>query len=258
MGRTKKNKPRHKVRGLHDASRRRSARARAAQIAWTPLKQACGCVVDWGWSQQTADPLTFRNWYAGQLTEPCPWHTTAVAGVSHSDLADGVVIQPRGTSVLLHVRKAAADEHELGAELASRLAHLKKTTERGSEALLDDAPTGFRNWLIANTPNPAQAWLDHELTEIILNRGHSALPRELLERLPEQLPPPSPASPQPESAACDICFLSAANGGILCACGHDWSCHPGEVLQGEPCSHCPCTNMDHAWAIAHASKGSAQ
>ncbi|MDH6703018.1 hypothetical protein ABZ682_41350 [Streptomyces griseoviridis] len=257
MGRTKKNKPRHKLRGLHDTSQRRSARARAAQIAWTPLKQTCGCVVDWGWSSQSADPMTFTDWYTSRLTVPCPWHADSLAGASGSALPNELALQPHGTSVLLHARKAAADRHELGAELATRLAHLMETAGRGNEALLDDAPAGFRNWLIANTPEPARAWLDHELTEIVLNQGRSALPRELLEHLPEQLLTPSPESPQPQSAACDICFFSAANGGILCSCGHDWACHPGEVFLGEPCSHCPCANMDHAWAVARASEGSA-
>ncbi|MGI5461225.1 hypothetical protein ACQEWB_50390 [Streptomyces sp. CA-249302] len=257
MGRTKKNKPRHKLRGLHIASQRQGARARAAQIAWTPLKQTCGCVVDWGWSSQTADPLTFRDWCASRLDVPCPWHAPSLAGVSGADLPDDVVIQPHGTGVLLHARKAAADRHELGGELASRLAHLKETAERGTQALLDDAPTGFRNWLIANTPDPAQAWLDHELTEILLNQGRSALTREMLEHLPEHLLTPSSSRPQP-GTACDVCSVSAAAGGILCSCGHDWSCHPGEVLQGEPCSHCPCTNMDHAWAIEQAHRAIAR
>ncbi|WP_405669653.1 hypothetical protein [Streptomyces sp. NBC_01530] len=245
MGRTKKNKPRHKLRGLHNSSQRQTARARAAQVAWTPLKQACGCVIDWGWSGQTADPLTFRDWCSTRVSAPCPWHGPSMAGASGSDLPDQMVIQPLGTSVLLHVRKAAADRHELGAELASRLAHILAAAERGEAALLDDAPAGFRSWLIANTADPAQAWLDHELCEIILNQGRSALPRELLEHLPEQLLSPFSESPQPESAACNICSFSAANGGILCACGHDWSCHPGEVRQGEPCSHCACTDMQH-------------
>ncbi|WP_406490458.1 hypothetical protein OHB06_51830 [Streptomyces sp. NBC_01604] len=245
MGRTKKNKPRHKLRGLHDAGQRRSARTRAAQIAWTPLKQACGCVVDWGWSSRTADPMTFTDWYTSRLTVPCPWHRHPVTGASGADLPSEMVIQPHGTSVLLHVRKAAADRHELGGELASRLTHLMETASRGEAALLDDAPAGYRGWLIANTPNPAQAWLEHELCDIVLNQGRSALPRELLEQLPEQLLTPSPESPQPQSAACNICSFSAANGGILCACGHDWSCHPGDAGQGEPCSHCPCTGMQH-------------
>ncbi|MER6385454.1 hypothetical protein [Streptomyces sp. NPDC001250] len=244
MGRTKKNKPRHKLRGLHDASKRRSARTRTAQIAWTPLKQACGCVVDWGWSSQTADPMTFTDWCTNRLTVPCPWHADPLAGASGAALPNELVVQPHGTSVLLYARKAAADRHELGGELASRLAHLMETASRGEEALLDDAPTGFRSWLIANTPDPARAWLEHELTDIILNRGHSALPRELLERLPEGLLAPT-ASPQSDRAACAVCSFSAAHGGLLCVCGHDWSCHPGKVADGEPCSHCACPSMQH-------------
>ncbi|MET8697160.1 hypothetical protein ABZV65_31995 [Streptomyces bauhiniae] len=245
MGRTKKNKPRHKLRGLQDTSRRRSAKAPAAQLAWTPLKQACGCVIDWGWSSQTADPMTFISWCTGRPAAPCPWHADPVAGASGADLPSEVVVQPHGTSVLLHARKAAADRHGLGGELASRLAHLMEVADRGKAALLDDAPAGFRSWLIANTADPAEAWLEHELCDIILNQGRSALPRELLDHLPEQLRNPSPKRPQPESVACNICSFSAAEGGILCACGHDWSCHLGKAGQGEPCSHCPCADMQH-------------
>ncbi|MGP2441449.1 hypothetical protein [Streptomyces sp. JW3] len=54
--------------------------------------------------------------------------------------------------------------------------------------LLDDASAGFRSWLIAKTPAPVRAWLEHELTDIILNQGRSGLTRELLKRLPEGLP----------------------------------------------------------------------
>ncbi|WP_108999055.1 hypothetical protein [Streptomyces rishiriensis] len=246
MGRTKKNKPRHKLRGLHDTSQRQSAKARAAQIAWTPLKQACGCVIDWGWSSQTADPMTFSNWCVSRPIVPCPWHTTPVAGVPGPDLPDEITVQPHGTSVLLHARKAAADRHELGGELTFRLAHLMETVSRGQTAVLDDAPAGFRSWLIANTADPVQAWLEHELCEIILNQGRSALPRELLEHLPEQLRTASLENSQPQSVACSICSFSAASGGILCTCGHDWSCHPTNAERDEPCSHCPCSDMQDA------------
>ncbi|MFF9364518.1 hypothetical protein [Streptomyces griseoluteus] len=245
MGRTKKNKPRHRLSALHNLSQRQTAKARPAQIAWTPLKQACGCVVDWGWSSQTADPYAFKVWYSSRLTVPCPWHSEPVAGASGGDLPDELVVQPRGASVLLHARKAPAGRHELGADLAARLAHILEVAARGDEALLEDAPTGFRSWLIANTHNPAQAWFDHELTEIILNQGRSALSREFLEHLPEQLLPASPSRPQPQNPACNICSFSAATGGILCACGHDWSCHPGKAGESEPCSHCACAGMQH-------------
>lgn len=245
MGRTKKNKPRHKLRELHNTSQRRRTKTSGAQVSWTPLKQACGCVVDWGWTSQTANPYAFRDWFISRLTVPCPWHSPTLIGASGADLPDQMVVQPHGTSVQLHVRKTAPDRHELGAELASRLAHVLEKAQQGDDALLDDAPTGFRTWLIANTEDPAEAWLKHELCEIILNQGRSAIPRELLERLPEQLLSPSPSRPQPDSAACNICSFSAATGGILCACGHDWSCHPGKVSEGEPCSHCACTGMQH-------------
>ncbi|MGW7574676.1 hypothetical protein [Streptomyces sp. NPDC054765] len=244
MGRAKKNKPRRTPNQPHHASQHQRTQAASTQIAWTPLKQACGCVVDWGWASDTADPMTFMDWVVSRLTVPCPWHATPEAGVSGADLPHELIVQPRGTDVLLHARKASGPHVELGAELADRLDRVLDKARQGDSVLLDDAPTGFRSWLIASTPHPAQAWLEHELTEIILNQGRSTLPRELLERLPEQLLSP-PARPQPDSAACNVCSFSAATGGLLCTCGHDWSCHPGDVALGEPCSHCACPDMQH-------------
>ncbi|MFJ8536869.1 hypothetical protein [Streptomyces sp. NPDC093591] len=200
-------------------------------------------MIDWGWSPETADPVTFRDTVVSQLTEPCPWHTsnTRTSG-PHS--SGELVVQPRGSQVLLRARMAKASDWELGTQLASRLHHVLGKVREGELALLEDAPAGYRSWLIASTPDPAQAWLDHELTDIILNQGRSAMPRELLENLPAGLLAPS-TGPQPESAACNVCSFSAAHGGMLCACGHDWSCHPGNVTEGEPCSHCACPSMQH-------------
>jgi hypothetical protein len=42
---------------------------------------------------------------------------------------------------------------------------------------------------------------------------------------------------------CQRCAASAAIGGILCVCGHDWSCHPTGPGPKEPCSHCSCQDM---------------
>nr|WP_161558186.1 hypothetical protein [Streptomyces antimycoticus] len=198
----KKNKPSRKLRELHHASRRRQPGPPSTQVSWTPLKQTCGCVVDWGWTSQTADPVSFKDWFISRLTVPCLWHSPSEAGASGDDLPDNMIVRPRGSNVLLHVRKASGDHLELGAQLASRLERVLDKARQGDAVLLDDAPAGFRNWLIKTTLHPAQAWLDHELTDIILNQGRSALPREILEQLPDQLLD-SPCA-QPESGACDI------------------------------------------------------
>ncbi|MGA6227232.1 hypothetical protein ACPESV_43685 [Streptomyces umbrinus] len=200
-------------------------------------------MVDWGWSRDRANPLAFRDWYVSQLSTPCPWHTRPEDGAVGAGLPDVLTVRPE-PGVRLHARKATGDRLVIGAELAARLAAILDKARQGDTVLLDDAPAGFRSWLIAKTPDPARAWLEHELTDIILNQGRSGLPRELLERLPEVLLAP-PASPQPDSAACNVCSFSAVHGGLLCLCGHDWSCHPGKAADGEPYSHCACPSMQH-------------
>jgi hypothetical protein len=245
VGRTKKNKPRGNQRVPRKLGKPPAAGTAAAQVRWTPLKQACGCVVDWGWSADTADPLTFRDWCVRRPTVPCPWHTTPEAGASGEDLPNELIVQLRGADVLLHVRKAPQARVALGLELTSRLEDVLDKASQGDSVLLDDAPAGFRSWYMINTPNPAEAWLDHVLNEIILNQGRAAVPAELVEKLFEQ-PLPPPTNPQPDSAACNICSFAAANGGMLCECGHDWTCHPGSPSQPEPCSHCACADMRHA------------
>lgn len=200
-------------------------------------------MVDWGWLRDTANPLAFRDWYISQLSMPCPWHTGSEAGTDGGALPDVLTMRPEPT-VLLHARKAAGRHLALGAELATRLADVLDKAQQADTVLLDGAPAGFRSWLIAKATDPAQAWLEHELTDIILNQGRTALPRELLERLPERLLAPM-ASPQSDSETCNVCSFSAAHGGVLCVCGHDWSCHPGKVADGEPCSHCACPSMRH-------------
>jgi hypothetical protein len=39
------------------------------------------------------------------------------------------------------------------------------------------------------------------------------------------------------------CALSAATGGILCICDHDWSRRGDAPDHTEPCSHCACLDM---------------
>ncbi|MGQ4727706.1 MULTISPECIES: hypothetical protein [Streptomyces] len=241
MGRVKKNKPHGKqTGGRGDGSKRTPA-----TVSWTPLKHVCGCVADWGWSSQTANPFVFKEWFITRLAKQCPWHEPTLGGAEPASLPDHHFVSPLAfPGVYFQVRKATGDNVPLGAELASRLTSLLEKASQGDAELLAGAPHAFRGWLMTHADNPAQEWLDHELTEIILNQGRSALPRELLEHA-AALDMAKPPSTQPTSAACNVCSFAASVGGLLCECGHDWSCHPGMPGEGEPCSHCPCPNMIH-------------
>lgn len=59
---------------------------------------------------------------------------------------------------------------------------------------------------------------------------------------------PGEGGGQPETdvettTGCERCDISRAFGGILCVCGHDWSCHDGAPGGAEPCTHCSCAQM---------------
>ncbi|MFD7135902.1 hypothetical protein [Streptomyces sp. NPDC059894] len=66
----------------------------AAQVAWTPLEQAYGWVVDWGRSRGTAHPLAFRTWYVSRLSTTCPWHTSPGEGADGGDLTGRLTTRP--------------------------------------------------------------------------------------------------------------------------------------------------------------------
>ncbi|MFD5123631.1 hypothetical protein [Streptomyces sp. NPDC058385] len=258
MGRTKPNKPRHKLQDLHKVRQRRSApdadqstdagAAAEARISWTPLEQSCGCVAEWGWESQTADPATFMEWTMTRPAALCPWHAETLTGAEGKDMPERLAVLPHGTGVLLHVRRAAADRHELGRELAQRLTALLALVGEGEKAVLENIPAGYRGWLTQNTPQPAQAWFEQQLMDILLNQGRSALPSEVLESMPwpavqaEAEPTAGQDGTADSEEICRICADSNEWDGIRCSCGHDWICHPGG-LGNEPCAHCACTNM---------------
>ncbi|MFJ9127839.1 hypothetical protein ACIRJS_27440 [Streptomyces sp. NPDC102340] len=262
MGRTKPSKPRGKQQAPPEVDQPRpvsdgdQGADAAPSIRWTPLEQACGCVAEWGWDGRNADPHTFMAWTSTRPVAPCPWHAETLAGTEGKDLPDTLVVQPHGTDVLIHVRRAAADRHELGRELSRCLAALFGLIADGEQAVLEQIPAGYRNWLANNTPAPANAWVDQRLMEILLNHGRTALPPEVLENLPILTDEPEP-EPEPEprtvqtaeqngtddpGTSCTACAIANAWGGIVCDCGHDWACHPGSA-GNEPCSHCACADM---------------
>lgn len=44
------------------------------EVSWTPLRQQCGCVTDWGWNSQTVPPPAFISWCLEMVDVNCPWH----------------------------------------------------------------------------------------------------------------------------------------------------------------------------------------
>ncbi|WP_328842847.1 hypothetical protein [Streptomyces sp. NBC_00258] len=106
MGRTKNRK--NKARLWRQRQHLNAAVPVPTAISWTPLKQTCGCVVDWGWSRDTANLLAFRDWYISQLGTPCTWHTSPEEGAGGGGLPD-VLMMCTEPQVLLHARRATGD-----------------------------------------------------------------------------------------------------------------------------------------------------
>lgn len=94
------------------------------------------------------------------------------------------------------------------------------------------------------TPEQAEAEVRRRYTQF-LGRSPFIRPADNnltpnMARQPEQ---PDAESAMAATTGCERCEFSRATGGIVCVCGHDWSCHDGAPSSGEPCTHCPCTDM---------------
>jgi TPR repeat protein len=142
------------------------------QIAWTPLAHVCGCVTDWGWDAAHADPLAFINWCAAIIDNPCPWHASSSAQPDYLVMAG----HPAGGPAF-HVRHATGDDIALGRKLTRELTRIRQLLVNGdAEAILDEIPSAYRNWMDSNGYDPADTWIQQRLTDLILNRGRSILP----------------------------------------------------------------------------------
>lgn len=222
-----------------------------AEVSWTPLRQECGCVTDWGWDSQTVPPPAFISWCLEMVGVNCPWHGGAAGRPILSPAGEVVRMQDPGSGFSFYARRASDEDVDLGGRLAGQLRELvAKIVKEDRQALLAEIPIRQRDWLRANGYDPLDAWLDQRLTDIVLNRGRVVLTPELLDRL---APPDQQSNTArhvdgriDDQVACQRCAFSAATGGILCLCGHDWGCHPDDVAGGEPCSHCSCQDMETA------------
>ncbi|MEH1017916.1 hypothetical protein V6U90_33275, partial [Micromonospora sp. CPCC 206060] len=194
------------------------------------------------------DPPTFIQWCMQMAGTLCPWH----GGLSRP-LSDGppgalLCVVQSGAGALFYARHAVGGDVDLGRQITEQLDELTGQVLRTPRGHVPgEVPTHFRRWLYENDPDPMNGWLDQRLTDIVLNRGADMIPmiNELMvQQDPDAMPhaAPFPRRPEPE---CERCAFSAAAGGILCVCGHDWGCH-GDVDGVEPCKHCKCANMQYA------------
>lgn len=109
----------------------------------------------------------------------CPWHVShpLTSRITHQN---PVLIGDPARGPAFYARDAAGRDIELGRTLAKRLRDLiTQIADADMEDLLAGIPPAYRDWLTNQGYEPAQARIEQQLTDLILNRGRS-LPLESL------------------------------------------------------------------------------
>lgn len=170
MGRIKKN------RGSRSGQER--------PLHWTPLRQECGCVVEWGWDSEKISPPAFIEWCMAMISAPCVWHGAETGIEIPLDQKTVSLRTPKG--LLFTQRAEGAERRELGLELT------RQANELGETLKLDDVsglhvgiPAKYQRIMRAKGLDPLETWLDMRMTDIFLNLGQAALTAEMIEMLPE-------------------------------------------------------------------------
>jgi TPR repeat protein len=146
-------------------------------IQWTPLEHTCGCVTDWGWRSDSADPRMFISWCTRMIETDCPSHdrTLDVARVRRGP--ELVAFRDHTTGATFYTRQASGQDIALGRRLGQELRHItRQLVRKDPDVILADIPVAYRHWLQDNGYDPAAAWIDQRFSDIVLNRGDSIFP----------------------------------------------------------------------------------
>jgi TPR repeat protein len=136
-------------------------------ISWTPMAHTCGCVADWGWDADHANPLSFMQWCSGMVTAECPWHATAGFLEDRPPLL--VRSSPDGPA--FYARAASGVDVELGRRIVSGIQELLAMAENGDKAgILATISPEYRSWLESQQYDVAEEWFKSRLMNLILNR----------------------------------------------------------------------------------------
>ncbi|WP_336047738.1 hypothetical protein [Streptomyces sp. CA2R101] len=142
------------------------------EVHWTPLRQECGCVIDWGWDPASVPPDTFLYWCGHVVDLRCPWHGGAEG--KPLGIPDGVPVALRDpdTGVALYARRATGEDVALGRRLADGLQDLTaKMATPDPSAVLAEIPPPYLRFLRSEGYDPVNAWLQQRLVDIVLNRS---------------------------------------------------------------------------------------
>lgn len=153
-------------------------------LHWTPIQQACGCVVEWGWDTKRIAPPAFMEWCMAMLNAPCVWHG-AETGVEVP--ANTKVVALRSPMGNLYTKKVVGNQRqELGVELSRQAKDLSARMKQDDVAgILREMPPKYRRIMRAKGYDPVESWLESKIADIFLNHGRVTLTNEMIEMLPE-------------------------------------------------------------------------
>ncbi|MEU0509278.1 tetratricopeptide repeat protein [Amycolatopsis sp. NPDC006125] len=136
-------------------------------ISWTPIAHTCGCVADWGWDAEHADPLSFMQWCSSMVTVKCPWHAVARFPENRPPL----LVRSSPRSPAFYARTASGIDVEPGKRIASGIQELVSMAENGDEAsILATISPQYRSWLESQQYDVIEEWFQWRLMNLILNR----------------------------------------------------------------------------------------
>lgn len=155
--------------GSHAGEEAFGFRPTSPKIDWTPLEHHCGCVVDWGWRSQIVPPPVFITWCSQLVGTDCPWHGGESGDASEDaqiEVSDG------GHGLSFPARRATGESVALGREMTSQLRTIFATVVGNTpEQLKEQVPPLYRVRMEEQGQDPVNSWLDHQLTNIVLNHG---------------------------------------------------------------------------------------
>lgn len=154
-----------------------------AEVQWTPLRQGCGCVIDWGWAPPGAGPDQFIAWCGHMVIDPCPWHG-GETGTLVVDAPRTATLRLRGGGCEFMARMARDADIALGMTLADDLLALQESMKNPA-ALRKQIPDKYVKWMLADGEDPVQTWTTQRLIDIILNRGRGFITQAFIDSIPE-------------------------------------------------------------------------
>ena len=145
-------------------------------IAWTPIEQLCQCVIEWGWHDETCDPMTFMQFVAKMPLYPCGWHGAETGRPVQVSRSGTLVYTDAGKPPFFYIRRALPEREVLGQRISRELKRVLAMSDQDMAAVVEGMHPSYRAFLGEEGYDPRDAWMESKLTDLILNCNPSSNP----------------------------------------------------------------------------------